>query len=262
MDKQIIERNFTYHPPKPGQPETYEEIRAAAKKLALLINDTAPDSREKSLAMTKLEEAVFWTNAAIARTGCLLLMLFSCVSAQGEAFDELTAQRRNFGLPPLTRDAELMEFAQMKAEWQASHHITVQNGHNGHEGPRMPGCSEGTGQLAPHWGWGSCLMRAGGSPRAGAGVALGTDGRRYMVLIIRGVNRREINGHRNLIETAYMTPNLSVTPYVGRVTREPLYTLHTPIHYERTPVVRTLPPPILLAVAWVQVAARSTDRIE
>ena len=62
-----IESAFTYHAPKPGQPELYAKIRERAKALAYLIEDTVPDSREKSLAMTKLEEAVMWANAGIAR---------------------------------------------------------------------------------------------------------------------------------------------------------------------------------------------------
>lgn len=67
MDKDQIERNFTYHPPKPGQPERYALLRDRAKELALLIDDVCPESREKSLAMTKLEETVTWANASIAR---------------------------------------------------------------------------------------------------------------------------------------------------------------------------------------------------
>lgn len=62
-----IESNFTYHPPKEGQPEKYEKLRSESKDLAYLIDYLCPDSREKSLAMTKLEEVVFWANAAIAR---------------------------------------------------------------------------------------------------------------------------------------------------------------------------------------------------
>jgi hypothetical protein len=68
MDKQAqIQHNFTYHPPKPGQAERYEAIRDEARRLALFIADTVPASREQSLALTKLEEAVFWANAGIAR---------------------------------------------------------------------------------------------------------------------------------------------------------------------------------------------------
>lgn len=62
-----IENNFSYHAPKPGQPEIYQEIREKAKELAYMIDELAPGSREKSLAMTNLEQAVFWANAAIAR---------------------------------------------------------------------------------------------------------------------------------------------------------------------------------------------------
>ena len=62
-----IQSNFTYHAPKPGQPEKYTVIRDTAKSLAMLINDNCPESREKSLAMTKLEECVMWANASIAR---------------------------------------------------------------------------------------------------------------------------------------------------------------------------------------------------
>lgn len=62
-----IDTNFTYHPPKDGQPERYQLIREKAKELALLLDGECPDSREKSLAMTKLEESVMWANASIAR---------------------------------------------------------------------------------------------------------------------------------------------------------------------------------------------------
>ncbi|WP_127488470.1 Acb2/Tad1 domain-containing protein [Paenibacillus ehimensis] len=62
-----IENNFKYHSPKPGQPEKYTTIREKAKELAVLIDETTPKSREQSLALTKLEEAVMWANASIAR---------------------------------------------------------------------------------------------------------------------------------------------------------------------------------------------------
>jgi len=64
---QQIEHNFKYHAPKEGQVEKYTDLREEAKHLALLINTHCPQSREKSLAITKLEECVMWANAAIAR---------------------------------------------------------------------------------------------------------------------------------------------------------------------------------------------------
>lgn len=62
-----IENAFTYHAPKDGQPAMYQAIREKAKELAYLIDELVPDSREKSLAMTKLEECTMWANAGIAR---------------------------------------------------------------------------------------------------------------------------------------------------------------------------------------------------
>lgn len=62
-----IEKNFTYHAPKAGQPERYTAIRNKAKELAEMLDSECPDSREKSLAFTRLEEAVMWANASIAR---------------------------------------------------------------------------------------------------------------------------------------------------------------------------------------------------
>lgn len=62
-----IENNFTYHSPKDDQPERYEIIRGNARELADVINESCPDSREKSLAITNLEQAVMWANASIAR---------------------------------------------------------------------------------------------------------------------------------------------------------------------------------------------------
>ena len=62
-----LEKKFTYHPPKGDQAERYGRLRAFAKEFALDILDMCPESRERSLAMTKLEESVFWANASIAR---------------------------------------------------------------------------------------------------------------------------------------------------------------------------------------------------
>jgi len=67
MTHDEIMKRFTYHAPTQGQPELYESIRHVARDFATCINDLCPESREKSLAMTKLEESVMWANASIAR---------------------------------------------------------------------------------------------------------------------------------------------------------------------------------------------------
>jgi hypothetical protein len=67
MDAKELDKRFTYHAPKDDQPKRYEAIRSNAYVLANLIEHSCPESREKSLAITKLEEVVFWANASIAR---------------------------------------------------------------------------------------------------------------------------------------------------------------------------------------------------
>ncbi len=65
--KQKRIKAFKYHAPKENQIERYAMIRYGANVMAADINKNCPESREKSLAMTKLEEVVMWANAAIAR---------------------------------------------------------------------------------------------------------------------------------------------------------------------------------------------------
>jgi len=67
VDKEEIGVRFTYHAPKEGQPGTYEAIRNFAGDYANCLRALCPESRELSLAITKLEEVVFWANAAVAR---------------------------------------------------------------------------------------------------------------------------------------------------------------------------------------------------
>jgi hypothetical protein len=62
-----LENRFTYHPPKPGQADRYEDLRAAGLVLARKIEMQTPPSREQSLALIYIETAVMWANAAIAR---------------------------------------------------------------------------------------------------------------------------------------------------------------------------------------------------
>ena len=63
----VIETNFTYHAPSENQVDRYNVLREKAKELAYAIDERCPSSREKSLAMTNLEQAVMWANASIAR---------------------------------------------------------------------------------------------------------------------------------------------------------------------------------------------------
>lgn len=66
-DYDEINTRFTYHTPTYEQQTKYVKIRDRARDLAWLIAEICPESREKSLAITKLEEAVMWANASVAR---------------------------------------------------------------------------------------------------------------------------------------------------------------------------------------------------
>jgi hypothetical protein len=63
-----IENNFKYHTPgNPGVSNAHDAVRHECKVLANILDDLLPPSREKSLALTKLEETMMWANASIAR---------------------------------------------------------------------------------------------------------------------------------------------------------------------------------------------------
>jgi len=67
MNHEEFNNRFSYHSPDEDQAERYKILRAAAKDLAELMARYCPDSRELSLALTNLEQASMWANAAIAR---------------------------------------------------------------------------------------------------------------------------------------------------------------------------------------------------
>lgn len=66
MSSTSLDRIYTYHAPNGTQQERYVALRAAGKELAELIFQTTPASREQSVALTKVQEAIMWANAAIA----------------------------------------------------------------------------------------------------------------------------------------------------------------------------------------------------
>ena len=66
LTEQDIEDIFTYHGPFGDQTQRYVALRNDAKKLAYTIQAHCPESREKSLAITSLQQTIQWANAAIA----------------------------------------------------------------------------------------------------------------------------------------------------------------------------------------------------
>ena len=69
MKKDDLDTRFGFRMPRNGQTRKYTEIRGEAKLLAVTICDLCPKSDERDAAITKIDEAMFWANAAIARYG-------------------------------------------------------------------------------------------------------------------------------------------------------------------------------------------------
>lgn len=67
ISEEELRTRFTYHAPKPEQISKYDALRYEAWLLASMIVDLTPPSREQSEALTHLETAVMFANAAIAR---------------------------------------------------------------------------------------------------------------------------------------------------------------------------------------------------
>lgn len=55
-----LERSLTNQAPAPATIELIESVRSTAKELGRDIIDLCPDTRERSLALTHLEETVMW----------------------------------------------------------------------------------------------------------------------------------------------------------------------------------------------------------
>lgn len=62
-----IENDFKFHPADEARGRIHDSIREELYGAGLFLTDACPEGRELSLALTKLEEAMFWANAAIAR---------------------------------------------------------------------------------------------------------------------------------------------------------------------------------------------------
>ena len=64
-----LDNNFTAHEVNEAQAGSMIVVRAEGKAFADCAAHQCPEGRELSIARTKIEEAVFWLNAGIARQG-------------------------------------------------------------------------------------------------------------------------------------------------------------------------------------------------
>jgi hypothetical protein len=64
-----IEHRFAFHAATTEEKrDEHTSVRQSCRQLADFLNEKLPEGREKALAVTHLEEVMFWGNAAIARS--------------------------------------------------------------------------------------------------------------------------------------------------------------------------------------------------
>lgn len=61
-----VKNRFAFHPATETTGPQHDALRADCLRLATKLQKTLPDGRHKSLALTALQEAMMWGNAAIA----------------------------------------------------------------------------------------------------------------------------------------------------------------------------------------------------
>lgn len=68
MHADDIRNRFAFHPATTEEKaDAHTSVRVNCHALAQFLNDKLPEGREKSLAITRLEEVMMWGNAALAR---------------------------------------------------------------------------------------------------------------------------------------------------------------------------------------------------
>lgn len=67
VDAKELHKRFNLHSANEITGQVMDSLRASHRKLAADVATLTHESREQSLALTHLEEALFWANAAIAR---------------------------------------------------------------------------------------------------------------------------------------------------------------------------------------------------
>jgi hypothetical protein len=67
VDTPGLPLRFDYHPPNtPNGVREHEAVRASYRELADALDALLPDGRQKAAALVKVEEVMFWANAAVA----------------------------------------------------------------------------------------------------------------------------------------------------------------------------------------------------
>jgi len=126
-DPDELARRFAYHAPlSDTRRQAHENIRGQIGRLAQFVVHTVPAGREQALAVTKLEEAMMWANAGLARAADPeaeeLVVLTPVEKAQRayEAYGAVT-EHKNFQGDPMPAWDDLGDTIQ--AAWVAAANI-------------------------------------------------------------------------------------------------------------------------------------------
>ena len=66
MTPEKIVDTFSYHSPGPENQKVHEAIRERITETVLMVADLIPESRERSLFITHMQQAQMFANAAVA----------------------------------------------------------------------------------------------------------------------------------------------------------------------------------------------------
>lgn len=67
ISNEEIQNRVTFHAPSPAGVERHRALSEAAAAFMAVVEAQVPDGREKSLALTNVEQAKMWASAGVAR---------------------------------------------------------------------------------------------------------------------------------------------------------------------------------------------------
>lgn len=68
LTREDLEHRIKHHPPQSDEAvAAHEAVRAGILDFCDVLLEYVPESRERALAITNLEQSMMWANAAIAR---------------------------------------------------------------------------------------------------------------------------------------------------------------------------------------------------
>ncbi len=155
------------------------------KKLLVLVGDAADQTRDGAIVVRVKTLDGYVDGAAVLSYPEDGKLWFERTINDRDALDEVNATRAARGLSPFIRDEGLTAAARGAADYRAANLIA---GHTSNDFAYVPSGSSATSAGCAAWepglGWGSCCTYDNYT-YAGAAVAMGRDGRRYMHLYVR-----------------------------------------------------------------------------